>query len=229
MRGAPRPSSRVCAGEQDAVHARATRSRIPPTYVTRATCVSRKHVTLCKSASTSASNPPWVPHEADGPRGEAWVGLREEQQRAAPWRRPWEGAPTAPRQSSWIWRFLLSETKAPADPARRKGEEGRAGSAFWKLLRKGEPMSCVLSLGGVAWRGVFTAGHLGPWRGISPVTLPTARMRPDTSPGGEVLKRFRWTLCHEPSTVLSVALSPELSQTLFPEQELFLSAHPSSQ
>lgn len=86
MRGAPR--THVCAGEQDAVHARATGSRVPPTYVTRATCVSRKHVTLCKSASTSASNPPWIPREADGPRGEAWVGLWEEQQRAAPWRRP---------------------------------------------------------------------------------------------------------------------------------------------
>lgn len=132
-----------------------------------------------------------------------------------------EGAPTAPRQSSWIWRFLLSETKAPADPARRKGEEGRARSAFWKLLRKGEPMSCVLSLGGVAWGGVFTAGHLGPWRGINPVTLLTVRMRPDTSPGSEVLKRFRWTLCHEPSTVLSVALSQAQPDVISPNRNCF--------
>lgn len=42
-------------------------------------------------------------------------------------------------------------------------------------------------LGRVAWGGVFTAGHLRPWRAIGPVTLPTVRMRPDTSPGGEAL------------------------------------------
>lgn len=71
--GSPPPPA-VCAGEQDTVHARATGSRVPPTYVTRAACVPRKHVTLCKSASTSASNPPWIPREADGPRRGAWVG-----------------------------------------------------------------------------------------------------------------------------------------------------------
>lgn len=172
---------------------------------------------------------PGFPVRLMGLEGKPGSGCGKSSSALPPGGAPWEGAPTAPRQSSWIWRFLLSETKAPADPARRKGEEGRAGSAFWKLLRKGEPMSCVLSLGGVAWGCVFTAGHLGPWRGISPVTLPTARMCPDTSPGSEVLKRFRWTLCHEPSTALSVALSPELSQTLFPEQELVLSTYPSSQ
>lgn len=61
-------------GEQDAVHARATGSCIPPAYVTRATRVLRKHVMLCKPASTPASHRPWILVRLDGPPRDGRLG-----------------------------------------------------------------------------------------------------------------------------------------------------------
>lgn len=214
------------AGEQDAVHARATGSRVPPMYVTRATCARRKHVTSRKSASTSASNCPRIP------RGAGWASagsLGGAAGRAAA--RPLE-APggTVPRRLSdhlpGSGGFRSARPKRDvADPARKErrgagrlcfleASSKRRARVLRAVLGRSRDGRCVhgRAPGPVAWDTSWDSTE-----GVS--TRPTA-----AGLCGGVLERFRGpSICVTSPlwpAVLSVALTPKLSHTLFSRTEI---------